>query len=249
MKKQTTEKYPGVTEITDKERIELVKQIFSTITGKYDFLNHFLSLRQDISWRNFSVGKMRFFNTYRMLDVATGSADLAIGVALKHLQTRITGLDFVREMIDLGRKKIRAKRLANRVRMLRGDALYLPFPDNSFDVAAIAFGIRNIPDKIGAIKEMTKVVVSGGQVMILEMTFPRNGPFRKFYHLYLNQILPCLARAFSSNPAAYHYLGDSIMNFPTPDALAGLMEKAGLRKVEKYPLTMGITNLHIGVKP
>lgn len=242
-------RYPGVTEVANSEHIEMVKQIFATVTAKYDFLNHFLSLRRDIAWRDFSIKKMRFFNTCRMLDVATGTADLAIGVARKYSLTRITGLDFVQEMLDLGLAKIRMRHLADRMQILRGDALYLPFSDSCFDVAAIAFGIRNIPDKIGAIKEMTRVVVPGGQVMVLEMTFPRNGPFRKLYHVYLNRILPCLAQAFSSNPEAYYYLGDSIMNFPAPDILAGLMEKAGLKKVEKYSLTLGIAHLHIGVKP
>jgi demethylmenaquinone methyltransferase/2-methoxy-6-polyprenyl-1,4-benzoquinol methylase len=249
MEKPTGKKYARVTEVTDTERIEMVKEIFATITGKYDFLNHFLSLRRDIAWRSFSVGKMHFFNTYRMLDVATGTADLAIGVAGKHSRTRITGLDFVQEMMDCGRVKIQMKHLSDRIEMLRGDALYLPFSDGCFDVAAIAFGIRNIPNQIGAIKEMVRVVVPGGQVMVLEMTLPRNGPFRKLYHVYLHRILPRLARAFSSNPEAYHYLGDSIMNFPTPDALATLMEKAGLRQVENYSLTLGITHLHLGVKP
>ena len=242
-------KYPRVTEVTDAERIEMVKEIFATITGKYDFLNHFLSLRRDVAWRRFSVEKMRFFNTYRMLDVATGTADLAIGVARKHLHVQVTGLDFVQEMIDFGRVKVQIKRLADRVRVLRGDALCLPFFDCCFDVAAIAFGIRNIPDKIGAIKEMARVLVPGGQVMVLEMTFPRSGPFRKLYDVYLNQMLPRLARAFSPNPQAYHYLGDSIMNFPAPDGLARLMEKAGLKKVRKYSLTLGITHLHVGIKP
>jgi demethylmenaquinone methyltransferase / 2-methoxy-6-polyprenyl-1,4-benzoquinol methylase len=249
MEKPIGNKYPRVTEVTDTERIEMVKEIFATITGKYDFLNHFLSLRRDIAWRSFSVEKMRFFNTYRMLDVATGTADLAVGVARRYSRTRITGLDFVQEMIDLGRVKIRMKHLSNRIQMLRGDALHLPFSDGCFDVAAIAFGIRNIPNKIAAIKEMVRVVVPGGQVMILEMTLPQNGYFRKLYNVYLNRILPCLARAFSSNPEAYHYLGDSIMNFPTPDALATLMEEAGLRKVRKHSLTLGITYLHLGVKP
>ncbi|NVM21357.1 MAG: bifunctional demethylmenaquinone methyltransferase/2-methoxy-6-polyprenyl-1,4-benzoquinol methylase UbiE [Desulfobacterales bacterium] len=243
------DKYPGVAKVTDAERIEMVKEIFSTITGKYDFLNHFLSLRRDIAWRRFTAGKMRFFNTYRMLDVATGTADLAIDVARRHPNARITGLDFVKEMIDLGGAKIQVKLLSDRVRMLRGDALCLPFADNCFDVAAIAFGIRNIPDKIAAIKEMMRIVAPGGQVMILEMTFPQNGPFQKLYNVYLNRILPYVARTFTANPGAYHYLADSIMHFPSPEALAGLMEKAGLTNVEKHSLTLGITHLHVGVKP
>ena len=249
MERPVGEKYPLVTEVTDLERIEMVKEIFATITGKYDFLNHFLSLRRDIAWRRFSVGKMRFFDTHRMLDVATGTADLAIGVARKHWRIRVTGLDFVQEMIDFGRVKVQMKHLSDRIRVVRGDAVYLPFSDRSFDVAAIAFGIRNIPNKIGTIKEMARVVVPGGQVMVLEMTFPRNGPFRKLYDVYLNRVLPRMARAFSPNPEAYHYLGDSIMNFPTPDALVRLMGQAGLKKVRKYSLTLGITHLHVGIRP
>jgi len=249
MKKRLGKKYPQITEITETEHIEMVKEIFATVTGKYDFLNHFLSLRRDIAWRRFAVKKMRFFNTYRMLDVATGTADLAIAVARTYPHTKITGLDFVKEMIGFCRAKIKTKHLSERTHMLRGDALYLPFADSSFDVAAIAFGIRNIPNMIGAIKEMVRVVVPGGQVMILEMTLPRNGLFKRLYDLYLNRVLPSLARAISQNPEAYCYLGSSIMNFPTPDALARLMEKAGLKKVEKYCLTLGITYLHVGVKP
>lgn len=248
MEKRIKDKYPRVTEVTDLERIEMVKEIFATITRKYDFLNHFLSLRRDIAWRRFAVRKMRFFETYRMLDVATGTADLAIDVARGHPGTRIIGLDFVKEMMDRARTKIRKWRLADRVEMMRGDALDLPFAESSFDVAAISFGLRNIPDKIGALEEMLRVIVPGGQVMVLEMTLPGNRPFQKAYRVYLNRMLPRLA-AFSPNPGAYYYLGDSIMNFPTPDALAGLMEKAGLKQVEKYRLTLGITHLHVGVKP
>ena len=238
-----------VTEVTDNEHIGMVREIFSTITGKYDFLNHFLSLRRDIAWRRSAVRKMRFFRTYRFLDVAAGTADLAIDAAYRLPHIQITGLDFVREMLDLGRVKIEKKRLSDRIRFLRSDALELPFPDNSFDVAGIAFGIRNIPKKIRALREMMRAVVPGGQVMVLEMTFPRNRLFKGIYRIYLNRMLPHLARVFSSNPAAYHYLADSIMNFPTPEGFAGLMEEVGLTKVEKHSLTMGITHLYIGIKP
>jgi len=249
MEKPAREKYLLAREVSEAERIRMVKDFFSTITARYDFLNHLMSFRRDIAWRRFSARKMRFFNTYRMLDVATGTADLAIAVASEHRGSWITGLDFVQEMIAFGRVKIQMKHLSLRVQMLRGDALHLPFSDSSFDVAAIAFGIRNIPNKIGAIKEMHRIVVPGGQVMVLEMTFPRNGPFRMLCHVYLNRILPCMGRAFSPNPEAYRYLRDSIMNFHTPDALSRLMEQAGLKQVETYSLTLGITHLHVGVKP
>ncbi len=246
--KPAREKYPLVTEVTEAQHIDMVREIFSTITGKYDFLNHFLSLRRDIAWRLFSVRKMRFFSTYRLLDVATGTADLAIDAAHVHPCIQVTGLDFVREMMNLGRLKIERRHLSDRIRLVMSDALDLPFPDACFDVVGIAFGIRNIPNKIRAIREMIRVVVPGGQVMVLEMALPRSRLFQGIYHIYLNRMLPTLARAFSPNPAAYYYLADSIMNFPTPEYFARLMDEAGLKKVEKHSLTLGITHLYIGVK-
>jgi demethylmenaquinone methyltransferase/2-methoxy-6-polyprenyl-1,4-benzoquinol methylase len=243
------QKYPLVTEITDAEHIHMVREIFSTITEKYDFLNHLLSLGRDIAWRRSAVDKMRFFRTYRLLDVATGTGDLAIEAANRHPCIRVIGVDFVREMMDLGRLKIEKSRLSDRIQLLMSDALALPSPDDSFDVTGIAFGIRNIPNKIRVLREMMRVVVPGGQVMVLEMTFPRNRFIQGIYHIYLNQMLPALARAFSPNPAAYSYLADSITHFPTPEGFIGLMHEAGLKKVKIYPLSLGITHLYIGTKP
>ena len=242
-------KYSPVRQMTDPERIKAVKEIFSTVTGKYDFLNHLLSLRRDIAWRRFTVQRMRFFSTYRFLDVATGTADLVIETAKRHPALRATGLDFVKAMVHAGRSKTESRGLSARIRFLRGDALALPFPDRSFDVAAMAFGIRNIPNRLLALQEMRRVVVPGGQVMVLEMTFPRNSVFQGFYHIYLHSILPRIARAFSKNPAAYEYLADSIMNFPSPTAFARMMEEAGLVRVETHRLDFGITYLHVGYPP
>jgi demethylmenaquinone methyltransferase/2-methoxy-6-polyprenyl-1,4-benzoquinol methylase len=249
MEKRVEGKYPSVTTISDQERIGLVKDIFSTITRKYDFLNHLLSARRDIAWRNFAIKKMRFFQTNKFLDVACGTADLAIGAALQHRHITVTGIDFVSEMVKAGKDKIEEKHLSSRINIIQGDAVHLPFNDNSFDVTGIAFGIRNIPDRLKALNEMLRVTVPGGQVMVLEMTFTQNRLFQLIYHVYLNHILPALARRFSSNSAAYYYLADSIMNFPAPDAFAKLMEEAGMVGIEKYPLTFGITYLYIGKKP
>lgn len=242
-------KYSPVGQMTDAERIRTVQEIFSTVTGQYDFLNHFLSLRRDIAWRRFTVRKMRFFKTHRFLDVATGTADLAIEAARHHPSIHTAGLDFVQAMIDLGRTKIERSGFSDRIRILRGDALTLPFPDGCFDIAAVAFGIRNIPDRPRALQEMKRVVVPGGRVMVLEMTFPRNTLFQGFYSLYLHRILPGLARVFSGNPAAYEYLGDSIANFPDPETFAREMEESGLTSIEKYSLDFGITYLHSGLNP
>ena len=152
-------------------------------------------------------------------------------------------------MIQIGKKKIELRDLAHKINFLQADALKLPFANDSFDVTGIAFGIRNIPDRIQALKEMLRVTVPGGQVMVLEMTFVQSRVFKLFYYAYLNYLLPLLAKIFSSHTEAYYYLADSIMNFPDPAALTRLMENAGLTDVQKYPLTFGITYLHIGSKP
>jgi demethylmenaquinone methyltransferase/2-methoxy-6-polyprenyl-1,4-benzoquinol methylase len=125
----------------------------------------------------------------------------------------------------------------------------MPFPDNIFDVSTIAFGIRNIPDRPAALREMLRVVVPGGQVLVLEMAFVRNWFTTLLYSVYLNHVLPLMARMFSLNPQAYRYLADSIMNFPSPEEFAKLMEAAGMVGVEKYKLTLGITYLYLGRKP
>ena len=242
-------RYPSVKETDDYDRIRIVRDIFATITGKYDFLNHFLSLRRDVAWRRFTVEQMRFFNTYRFLDVATGTSDLAIEAALQYPDIQVTGLDFVRQMLDQGMKKFESKGLPTKIDLIKGDALHLPLPDKSFDAAGVAFGIRNIPDKIRALTELRRVVVPGGQVLVLELTFPQTRYFKGFYHIYLNMILPLLAKVFSSNPDAYHYLGESIMNFPSVKGFAKMMKNVGLANVKVYTLTLGICHLFIGHKP
>lgn len=248
MGKIIPEKYPQVKNVSDQERIRMVKEIFSTITGKYDFLNRFLSLRRDVYWRRFTAEKMRFFKTHRYLDVACGTGDLSVAAALHHPHIQVTGIDFVPEMVAAAKEKIQQKKLAGRIQFMPGDALDLPFEDNRFDVTGIAFGIRNIPDRDRALSEMLRVTVPGGQIMVLEMTFVQNRFFKLIYYIYLNFLLPAFAKFFSRNPAAYDYLADSIMNFPDPDAFARIMEQAGMEPVEKYPLTLGIAWLHIGKK-
>jgi demethylmenaquinone methyltransferase / 2-methoxy-6-polyprenyl-1,4-benzoquinol methylase len=249
MENTTKHKYPQVSAISDLERIAMVKEIFATITGKYDFLNRFLSLRRDVAWRKFATKKMRFFQTHRYLDVACGTGDLSVAAAVRHPQITVTGLDFVPEMVEAAKNKVLKKKLSHRIEIMQGDALQLPFEDNYFDVVGIAFGIRNIPDRDRALAEMLRVIVPGGQVMVLEMTFVQNRFFKFFYYVYLNYLLPAFAKVFSKNPAAYYYLADSIMNFPTPTAFARLMENTGMKNVKKYPLTCGITYLHVGEKP
>jgi demethylmenaquinone methyltransferase / 2-methoxy-6-polyprenyl-1,4-benzoquinol methylase len=249
MERSAGNKYPSVNTITDQERIGMVKEIFSTITGKYDFLNRLLSLRRDIAWRRFAAKKMRFFKTNKYLDVACGTGDLSIAAALKHPEISVVGIDFVSEMVQAGKNKIENINMTKRVMLMQGDALHIPFDDNTFDVTGIAFGIRNIPAREQALREMLRVTVPGGQIMILEMTFIQNRLFKFLYYAYLNYLLPLFAKIFSANSAAYYYLADSIINFPTPEQFARILENTGMISIEKYPLTFGVTWLHIGIKP
>ena len=147
MQKSKANKYPSVKTVSDAQRVGMVKEIFSTITGRYDFLNHLLSLRRDVAWRRFAIKKMRFFRTNRFLDVACGTGDLSINACLKHRHIKAFGVDFVFPMVKTGKEKVKKKGLSGQLNFMQGNALRLPFHDNSFDVTGMAFGIRNIPDK------------------------------------------------------------------------------------------------------
>ncbi|MBT3299080.1 MAG: bifunctional demethylmenaquinone methyltransferase/2-methoxy-6-polyprenyl-1,4-benzoquinol methylase UbiE [Candidatus Marinimicrobia bacterium] len=240
--------YPSVQEMDDDQRIGIVKDIFASVTDKYDFLNRFLSLRRDVAWRKRTVSEMKFFNTNRFLDVATGTGDLALNCANTYPDVSVVGVDFVQEMVNNGLKKVESQNLNNRVKLKWGDATNIEYKDNSFDVTAIAFGIRNIPDKQKALSEMKRVIVDDGQVMVLELTTPEPGFWRNTYSFYLNGVLPKLAKWFTKNPAAYEYLADSIMNFPTRKEFVELMESRGLKNCKAIPLTFGVCTLYIGEK-
>ncbi len=240
--------YPPVDKMNDEQRISIVKNIFASVTDKYDFLNRFLSGRRDVVWRKRTVREMKFFKTHRFLDVATGTGDLALDCANTYEKVKVTGVDFVQAMVDKGVEKVSMQKLVERVELKWGDATQLEIDNNSFDVSAIAFGIRNIPDKIKALNEMKRVIVEKGQVMVLELTTPEPGFWRSIYSFYLNGVLPKLAKLFTNNPAAYEYLADSIMNFPTRKEFIFLMESIGLKNCKTIPLTFGICTLYIGEK-
>jgi demethylmenaquinone methyltransferase/2-methoxy-6-polyprenyl-1,4-benzoquinol methylase len=191
---------------------------------------------------------MKFTKTKRCLDVATGTGDIALAVAKKFPDVSITGIDFSEAMIEIAKMKAVKKNRVNNVAFQWGDATQTEFPDNSFDVAIIAFGIRNIPDKAKALSEMARVVVPGGQVMVLEMVSQQNRFFRKVYQTYLCYGLPFLASLFSSNKKAYHYLSNSIIRFPSITEFCQLMEYSGLKVENPISMTFGITRLFIGIK-
>jgi demethylmenaquinone methyltransferase/2-methoxy-6-polyprenyl-1,4-benzoquinol methylase len=246
--KARDKRYLPVSILDAERRTMVVKELFDSASPTYDRLNRLLSFRRDVAWRRRTVALMHFFSTRAFLDVATGTADLAIEAAKAYPDIAVTGVDFVEAMLDVGKRKVEAENLAGRVRLSYGDATALPFPDASFDVAAIAFGMRNIPDKSRALGEMARVTAPGGMVMVLEFTFAPARGFRMLYRFYLKKVLPALARLIVRDTSAYHYLADSIMAFPVPEAFDKLMAEAGLCRIEHIGLTLGTVYLHIGYK-
>jgi len=206
-------------------------------------MNHILSAGQDILWRKFAVRRLPEDAEY-ILDIATGTGDLLFEMNKLRPQSCIIGLDFVTEMMDLALSKAAARKLT--LILIAGDAMKLPFPDNTFDASTIAFGLRNIPDRKAAVKEMARVVKVGGKVTTLEMTFPKNLKMRQFFNWYLNIIIPFLGKMIARNGEAYSYLKDSIQGFLHPDELSELLIEVGLINVKSYPLSLGITYFHEG---
>jgi demethylmenaquinone methyltransferase / 2-methoxy-6-polyprenyl-1,4-benzoquinol methylase len=233
---------------SDEERIQSVKKIFNTITPRYDLLNRIMSAGQDVRWRKFAVSRLPL-EVRDVLDVATGTGDLAIEIARSRTSATVYGIDFVEKMMRLAAPKTVATGFADRIYYSASDAMRLPFEDNRFDAATTAFGIRNMPDRLTALKEMSRVVKPGGKIIVLEMTFPKSLKLRKFFTWYLNKIIPILGAIISGNAAAYRYLPDSIQDFLTPDQLTDLFTRAGLKEIKTFPLTLGLTYVHEGLVP
>lgn len=242
----TVEKKP-INTWTQEERVAVVKRIFNTVTPHYDLLNRLMSARQDVRWRRFTVRKVPQYAAL-VLDVATGTGDLAIEIA-RSVGSEVIGVDFVEKMMTVAQEKTAAHGLMGQISYAAGDANLLPFRSQLFDAATIAFGIRNIPDPRTALQEMARVVKPGGKVMVLEMTFPRNMRLRRFFYWYLNNIIPIVGKFVSGDSGAYRYLPDSIQHFLHPDELTDLFRQVGLISVKAYPLTFGLTYLHEGTVP
>jgi len=228
---------------SETQQIKQVKQIFNTVTSKYDLMNHILSAGQDILWRKFAARKLPH-DAKHILDIATGTGDMLFEICKLHPNASVTGLDFVPKMMELAVSKASSREIT--LNLLAGDAMDLPFPDDTFDATTIAFGLRNIPDRKGAIEEMARVVKQGGKVTTLEMTFPKNLKMRKFFTWYLNNIIPPMGKLIAGNQDAYRYLKDSIQGFLHPDQLSKLFYEAGLIEVKSHPLSLGITYFHEG---
>lgn len=225
-----------------------VENMFSSIAGTYDLLNTVLSLNRDGAWRRFTVERMALKDGDHLLDVATGTAKLAIALSKKVGKGgRVTGVDFSQEMLDVGKENLKKEGIGN-VILQREDAMALPFEDNSFDGATIAFGLRNLPDTEKGLREMVRVVKPGGKVGVLEFAMPVNPAMKALYKFYFFKILPFLGNIVSRGNGAYTYLPHSVLEFPGPQELKRIMEKEGLKNVKYNILTLGVVAVHVGEK-
>ncbi len=237
----------NIPEVVD-ERGVAVQQMFSAIAPRYDLLNHLLSAGRDRYWRREAVAAAALPPKGALLDVCTGTGDMALEAARQFPEARIVGVDFSRPMIDLGRAKVERAYLDQRITLQVAPAEALPFPDGSFDAATVAFGLRNIPDRLRALREMRRVLRPGGCAVILEFTTPPSSLCRGPYLWYFHRVLPWIGRIVSGHPTAYAYLPASVADFPSPEGLAAWMRDTGLRDVSHRLLTAGIVAIHVGVK-
>ena len=226
-----------------------VQGMFAEIAPRYDFVNRMLSGGIDILWRRITVKRAPPPTTGAILDVCTGTGDLALAYAVKAgPRVRVVGSDFCKPMLDRGIEKSAARNVP--VEWLEADAMELPFPDNSFDLVTVAFGLRNIAETEKGLTEMCRVCKPGGKLAILEFSLPKNVLIRKSYLWYFRNVLPRIGNAIARNHAdAYSYLNQSVEEFPSGESLVRLIEQTGFDHVDQFPLSLGIATLSIATKP
>ncbi|MDK2910312.1 MAG: demethylmenaquinone methyltransferase / 2-methoxy-6-polyprenyl,4-benzoquinol methylase [Bacteroidales bacterium] len=220
---------------------------FDEIAHRYDLLNRLLSFRIDQLWRKKLVRELPKGEAYHVLDVATGTADLAL-MAARRKGCRVTGCDVAEKMMDIGRKKATRKKLDQKVTLVSGAAENLPFAPNTFDAAMVAFGVRNFNDLEKGLAEMNRVLKPGGKILVLEFSIPQNRIFKALYLFYFLKVLPFLGGFISGNRKAYAYLPESVLKFPQGEEFLGLLQKAGFTGTQYKNLTMGIATLYQGIK-
>ncbi len=230
--------------MADKEK---VVGMFNSIAPTYDFLNHFLSLNIDKVWRRKLVKLVAPYKPERILDVASGTGDLAI--ALNKLKpSGIVGVDISEGMLEVGRKKIARKGLSNVITLLYGDSENLPFPTNSFNAVTVSFGVRNFAHLDLGLSDMCRVLKPGGVVAVLEFSMPRRFPVVQLYKFYFLKMLPFFGKMFSGHSDAYTYLPESVLQFPSGEKFLRLMEEAGFSNVKEKRLSFGIASIYTGEK-
>jgi demethylmenaquinone methyltransferase/2-methoxy-6-polyprenyl-1,4-benzoquinol methylase len=219
--------------------------MFDAIADRYDFLNHLLSAGIDRRWRKRAIQSLALTGRERVLDVCTGTADLAIEALQTHPRAaRVIGVDFAAAMLRIGQTKIAGAQLADRAGLIRADATLLPIEDGSVDAVTIAFGIRNVENMGAACREMWRVLKPEGRLAVLEFAIPTSSAMRSLYLWYFKRVLPRIGRFFSRDQAAYTYLPASVSAFPSPDEFVKILGDHGFTHVSAVPLTFGIVYLY-----
>lgn len=223
-----------------------VEQMFDSIAPAYDLMNRAMTFGIDRIWRSKAVDMLG--NPQNILDVATGTGDLALLLARRIPDSKVTGIDLSEGMIAIGRKKIAGANLGDRISLLTGDCLSLPFPDDTFDCITVAYGVRNFADIPAGLREMQRVLHPGGKLCIIELSVPTNPFIKPFYRLYTRGIIPLIGRMVSRDTRAYSYLPESIAAVPQGRSMTSLMEAAGLRNPSFRPLTFGVCTIYLAEK-
>ena len=229
-------------------KANFVRAMFARIARYYDFMNRLMTLGRDQAWRRYVARQASLPQGGLALDVATGTADLALALARRYPHGRVAAADFCPEMIDVGRVKVAAAGQNPRIRFVIGDALQLPFADRCFDAVTSGFALRNVADIPQALAEMARVVKAGGRVVCLEIAKPTLPLFRQFFHLYFYRLVPLLGRVIAGQGGAYHYLPHSLTHFLSPEELKAVMEGAGLSQVRYRRLMWGTVAVHVGLR-
>jgi len=222
---------------------EQVKAMFDNISGKYDFLNHFLSLGIDVLWRKKAVKMLASLHPKKILDLATGTGDFALECLVLN-PDKVTGLDISPGMLQVGIEKMKRKK-ADKVEMLLGDCEHLHFEDNAYDAITVGFGVRNFENLEQGLSEMHRVLRPGGKAVVLEPSFPFSFPMKQLFSLYFRFILPIVGRLVSSDTSAYTYLPASVEVFPEGEKFLEICDRIGFSKTVWHPLTFGICALYI----
>ncbi|MEY4886638.1 MAG: hypothetical protein RL767_109 [Bacteroidota bacterium] len=227
---------------------EQVAAMFNAISPKYDALNRILSAGIDQSWRRKTLREIRATGALNVLDVATGTADLALALAKGIPGSKVVGVDISSGMLEVGRSKVRAKDLEGRVRLDLGDGEQLPYEESSFGAVTIAFGVRNFENLEQGLRDMRRVLEPGGTLAVLEFSQPTAWPLRSLYLFYFKNILPRIGRMVSKDASAYTYLPNSVQAFPYGEAFAAKLREAGFKSVRVRPLTFGVASLYLAIK-
>ncbi|MBC8344491.1 MAG: bifunctional demethylmenaquinone methyltransferase/2-methoxy-6-polyprenyl-1,4-benzoquinol methylase UbiE [Bacteroidetes bacterium] len=227
---------------------EYVREMFNSISPKYDLMDRILSFGIDIRWRKRATRILKEFNPAKVLDVATGTADLAIQEALDLDVEKIIGVDISEKMLDMGKSKIKKHQLDKVIELQVGDSENLSFADNIFDAVSVSFGVRNFEDLNQGLSEMHRVLKHNGILLIMEFSLPSSIIIRALYRFYFNRVVPFIGRVISGNAYAYQYLPDSVEQFPYGDEFVKLLKEIGFKDLKATTLSSGICTIYTGIK-